>query len=151
MFDSTSTLKALGASLLLMTGAAQAAPVISQEPDWAVAVQVLLSAGLCQNRLVEADRAKCYRDNSQQACRNATEGVEKENCITEYAYNRVPQKTGMASQKPLVMSPFKTDENQLNNASSAKAGSLPVESAPDELDSKIKFFLHDKEKSSVVQ
>ena len=151
MFDSTSTLKAFGTSLVLMSSVAQAAPVISQEPDWAVAVQVLLSAGLCQNRLVEADRAKCYRDNSHQACRNTPEGVEKENCITEYSYNRVPQKTGRPAQKPMIMSPFKNDENQLNNDSAAVTGSLPAESVPDELDSKIKLFLHDKEKPSVVQ
>lgn len=151
MFDSTSTLKAFGASLLLMTSVTQAAPVISQEPDWAVAVQVLLSAGLCQNRLIEADRAKCYKDNSHQACRDAPEGVEKENCITEYSYNRVPQKTGLPSQKPLIMSPFKNDQNQLNTTSAAKTVSLPTESVPDELDSKIKLFLHDKEKPSVVQ
>ena len=151
MFNTISSFKTLSVSLLLVTSAAHAEPYAPQGPDWARVAQALLSVSACQNRLVEADRAKCYRNNSSQACRYLPEGVEKENCLIEYSYNRVPQKTGMPSHPPLVISPFKSDGQALNNTASVKPTPLPAESAPDELDSKIKFLLHDQGQAPVTR
>lgn len=151
MFASNSSFNALSLSLLLMTPAAHAAPPVSQGADWAKVVEALLSVSACQDRLVQANRAKCYRNNSQQACRYLPEGVEKENCILEYSYNRVPQNAGLPSHPPRVMSPFKTDDQSLNNSTAAQAGALPTDSAPDELDSAIKILLQDKARAPVVQ
>ena len=151
MFNSTSSLKTLSASFLLMASATHADPHVAPGADWAKVVQAVLSVSSCQNRLVEADRAKCYKNNSAQACSNVPEGVEKENCIIEYSYNRVPQKTGLPARPPLVISPFKSDGQALNNTASVKATPQPVESAPDELDSTIKFLLHDQGQTPVVQ
>ncbi|MCU1753956.1 hypothetical protein [Pseudomonas helleri] len=151
MFNSTSSFKTLSVSFLLMASAAHADPHVAPGADWAKVVQAVLSVSSCQNRLVEADRAKCYKNNSAQACRDIPEGVQKENCIIEYSYNRVPQKTGMPARPPLVISPFKSDGQALNNTASMKATPQPVESAPDELDSTIKFLLHDQEQAPVVR
>lgn len=151
MFNSTSSLKTLSASFLLMASAAHADPHVAPGADWAKVVQAVLSVSSCQNRLVEADRAKCYKNNSAQACSNVPEGVEKENCIIEYSYNRVPQKTGLPARPPLVISPFKSDGQALNNTASVKATPQPAESAPDELDSTIKFLLHDQGQAPVTR
>jgi len=72
---------------------------------WGKLAQVLLAVSACQNRLLETERAACFKRNARQACQYAPEGVEKDNCIKEYSgYSKPADNASSKEPSPTVRS-----------------------------------------------
>lgn len=109
---------------------------------WGKLAQVLLSVSTCQNRLLQTERAACFKRNARQACQYAPEGIEKDNCIKEYsgysnpadsASSKESSRTSgsdMANQPPKFLAPV--------TATAAKSQTAHT----DEFDSRIKGLLY---------
>jgi hypothetical protein len=108
---------------------------------WGKLAQVLLSVSTCQNRLLETERAACFKRNARQACQYAPEGIEKENCIKEYSAYSVPSDTDPSKNHSGPLQPL-TEHVPNIFAPSTKTEKNPHNSKTDEFDSRIKDLLY---------
>ncbi|UMZ09826.1 MULTISPECIES: hypothetical protein [unclassified Pseudomonas] len=130
--------------LFLLASSSLNADSFSGGTGWGKFVQVLLSVGTCQNQLLEAQRAACFKRNARQACQYAPEGIEKENCIKEYSGYSVTSDKSLSKSSSWSLPPLKGKMNHVSNipAPFTKMKQKPQDSKPDEYDSRIRGLLY---------
>ncbi|NBF04548.1 hypothetical protein GV819_19895 [Pseudomonas sp. Fl5BN2] len=109
---------------------------------WGKFAQALLAVSTCQDRLLETERAACFKRNARQACQYAPEGIEKDNCVKQYSGyptrpdpdpSKKPSRTAgslTTNHVPGVLAPFIGTEAKSQN------------SKPDEFDSRVRVLLY---------